>query len=431
VSRIGFPYDRGFKQSRTISHRRFREIESIHDTVDETTSWIAQNAFSYLPNEPNPNHPMKTSLGIIAAVALAVPWSSKAQEVEGFSVLKVCQEDLVLHTSDNQEAGRIGYVVVEPGSQRIVSALITGGVLAERVVAVPFTSVRFGGPREVTLVDINRERLVSAPVVERTHLTSTTTRFEPSFFERSYTHFGGNAAELRTGFRSETSSRTDIERNRDRDARGANRDRDRTRPDATDPSRTERAETGATERNRADATARRGSEGTSTTEANRNQPESRSGEANRSSNRPGSEANRPDSSGERRGSANRPDATSPDSPNNRPGASSDSNNASRPGASADKPNEPANRSANNPPANADSANKEEQAKKEAPTEKKTPGADSTDPANRRPNRDNPENKGAQQKSEDSSTTPKKADETPSATPSPSSTTGSAADRKPL
>lgn len=393
---------------------------------------------SHLPNEPNQNHLMKTSLGIIAAIALAVPWSSKAQEVEGFSVLKVCQEDLVLHTSDNQDAGHIGYVVVEPRSQRIVSALVTGGVLAERVVAVPFTSIRYSSPREVTLVDINRERLVSAPVVERTHLTSTTTRFEPSFFERSYTHFGGNAAELRAGFSSETSSRTDIDRNRDRDGRGP--DRDRNRADATtDPARTNAT---ATERNRADATARRGSESpsSSTTEANRNQPgdrntpESRAAEGRRGSNRPDSEANRPDSSSERRGSANRPDASSPDSPNNRPGASSDSSSASRPGASADKPNEPANRNATNPSANsANSANKDEQAKKETPTEKKTPGADSTDPANRRPNRDNPENKGSQQKSEESSSAPKKADETPSATPtpSPSSPTGSAADRKPL
>ncbi|RBP45689.1 hypothetical protein DES53_10271 [Roseimicrobium gellanilyticum] len=385
---------------------------------------------------------MKTYLGIIAAVSLAVPWSSPAQEVvDGFSVLKVCQEDLVLHTSDNQDAGHIGYVVVDPGSQRIVSALVTGGVLAERVVAVPYTSVRFRSAREVTLVDINRERLISAPVVERTHLTSTTTRFEPSYFERSYTHFGGNAAELRVGFRSETSTRTDIERDRDRDGRGRDgrgpdRDRDRNRPDATDPSRTDRADTGTSERNRPDSTSRRDSDRTSSTEAQRNQPsdrntpESRAGENRRGNSRPDGDANRPDSSSERRGNANRPDASSPDSPNNRPGASSDSRNASRPGASTDKPNESANKSATNPPASPNSARKDDQAK-EAPTEKKTPGADTTDPANRRPDRDNPENKGPQNRPGESSSQPQpqqNQNSTPGAT---QSNKGSEADKKPL
>lgn len=348
---------------------------------------------------------MKTYVGIIAAIALAVPWSSRAQEVvDGYSVLKVCQEDLVLHTTDGAEAGRIGYVVVEPGSQRIVSALVTGGVLAERVVAVPFTSMRFKSAREVSLVDIDRQRLISAPVVERTHLTSTTTRFEPSYFERSYTHFGGNAADLRVGVRSETRSRTDLDRDREGRTRDGRADRDRTSPDATDPSRTDRADTPPADRTKPDSTSQQRTD-RATSEAQRSQPsgtttpESRAGqESRRSTSQPDSSATerKGQPSAEERKRQNQPGSTSPDSPSSRPGTSDQQESSSRPGAASKSGEDrPADASRNTP----GSSNRDAQSK-ESPSEKKTPGADSTDPANRRPDRDNPENKGQSQKSDE-------------------------------
>ncbi|HSI65709.1 MAG TPA: hypothetical protein VLE43_21465 [Candidatus Saccharimonadia bacterium] len=383
---------------------------------------------------------MKIYLAIIAAASLAVPWSHGQEVVDGYSILKVCQEDLVLHTSDGSEGGRIGYVVVDPGSQRIVSALVTGGVLAERVVAVPFRSMRFKSAREVTLIDIDQQRLISAPVIERTVLTSTTTRFEPSVIERSYTYFGGNAAELRVGYRSDTTtSRTDIERDRDgrnRDGRGP--DRDRNRPDATDPSRTDRADVQASgESRRMDRNA--------SSEAKKDEPEGRKAAESRTAEEGRRGNKQPDSTADRRGAAKSPDSppssdaskksdsSSSSGSANRPDASGEAkkngenkgeaNKSSRPGeANANKPsderpaastpgNSDANPSANNNSSSTKGNKKDDQAK-ESPTEKKTPGADSTDPANRRPDRDNPENKGAAQKAGESAT-PGKADKTPS------------------
>ncbi len=388
---------------------------------------------------------MKTYLAIIAATSLAIPWSHGQEVIDGYSVLKVCQEDLVLHTSDGSEGGRIGYVVVDPGSQRIVSALVTGGALAERVVAVPFTSMRFKSAREVTLIDIDRQRLISAPVIERSVLTSTTTRFEPSFIERSYTHFGGDAADLRVNVHSQTTtSRTDINRDgRNRDGRGP--DRDRNRPDATDPSRTDRADVQAGgESRRMDRNA--ATETSKDQPAGKNAAESRTAEESRRANRP------PDSTADRRGSANSPDsppssdatkktdATSAGGSSNRPDSSSESkkNEASkgeankpsragetnaktgdeRPAASAPG-NSDANPSAKSNSSSTKGSKKDDEAK-ESPTEKKTPGADATDPANRRPDRDNPENKGATKKAGESAT-PGKADKTPSASESSSET----------
>lgn len=131
---------------------------------------------------------MKTFWSINLAAALAFT-CVRAAEVDGdYTVLKVCQEDVVLHTSDNAEAGHIAYVVIEPRSERIVSVLVSGGVLAERVVAVPIAAVRFRGPRDITLVNVDRERLMSAPVIERERVT-TTSRFEPALIERARTHF--------------------------------------------------------------------------------------------------------------------------------------------------------------------------------------------------------------------------------------------------
>jgi len=84
---------------------------------------------------------MKTLLPFIA---LAITASlASAQNSSGLTVLKVCQDDLVLHTSDGADAGHVSYIVMDPESRMVDSVLVSGGVLAERTVAVPFDSVRF------------------------------------------------------------------------------------------------------------------------------------------------------------------------------------------------------------------------------------------------------------------------------------------------
>ena len=156
-------------------------------------------------------------------------------------MFRVCEDQHVIRTSDGAEAGHVEYIVVEPGSRQIVSTVITGGVTGTRLVAVPFASLRFQGEREVTLTEINRERLVSAPVIEKTQITRTT-RFEPALVERSFTHFNVRA-----------------------DAATTTRERATTETDATtrtteQPGRAARESTAATTRERAttetDATRR-------------------------------------------------------------------------------------------------------------------------------------------------------------------------------
>jgi hypothetical protein len=147
---------------------------------------------------------MKTpisTLFVCGASALLALSMSSAAAAELISV-KVCQDDLLLRTSDGAEAGRITYVVMDPSNQTVVSALISGGVLAERVVAVPFTSVRLGSGREVTLVDIDQQRLIAAPVIERSAISSHT--FDASIIERSRTHFITSTSTRRTEMDSRT-----------------------------------------------------------------------------------------------------------------------------------------------------------------------------------------------------------------------------------
>src|SRR5215207_10645298 len=126
----------------------------------------------------------------IAAAGLAAPTL-----LADYTVFRVCEDQHVLRTSDGAEAGRVEYIVVDPGAQRVVSAVVTGGVVAQKHVAIPMSAVQFGSNREVTLTNITRERLVAAPVFETTRLT-TSSVIEPAMIERTYTHFGVDAAEI-------------------------------------------------------------------------------------------------------------------------------------------------------------------------------------------------------------------------------------------
>jgi hypothetical protein len=142
--------------------------------------------------------------------ACAIPSAFSAE----YSVFRVCEDQHVIRTADGAEAGHVEYVVIEPESRQIVSTVITGGVTGARLVAVPFTSMHFQGGREVTLTEINRERLVSAPVIERTQLT-VNAPIQPALVERSFTHFnvqGGAAGATSATTRERATTETDATR---------------------------------------------------------------------------------------------------------------------------------------------------------------------------------------------------------------------------
>jgi hypothetical protein len=140
----------------------------------------------------------RTILTILCAVVAPAAFAAE------YSVFRVCEDRHVLRTSDGADAGHVEYIILEPSSQRIVSTVVTGGVVGAKFVAVPFNSMQFTGDRDVSLTQITRERIVSAPVIERTQLTSRTV-IEPTLIERTNNHFG-----LRAGVSSETQSTTDV-----------------------------------------------------------------------------------------------------------------------------------------------------------------------------------------------------------------------------
>jgi hypothetical protein len=154
----------------------------------------------------------RTILTIVWAAIAPVAFAAE------YSVFRVCEDKHVLRTSDGADAGHVEYIVVEPSSQRVVSTIVTGGVVGSKFVAVPFNSMQFTSDREVSLTQITRERIVSAPVIERTQLTSRTV-IEPTFIERTHNHFGVQAG---VSAESHTSTTTDVrERNRTSEGRPA------------------------------------------------------------------------------------------------------------------------------------------------------------------------------------------------------------------
>ncbi len=126
---------------------------------------------------------MKTPLILLGAIALA----PVAFAVE-YTVFHVVDDTHIIRTSDGKEAGHVEYLIVDPETQRIVSTIVSGGAVGEKFVAVPYQSMHFGTGREVTLTEITRERLISAPVIERR--TLTTNVIEPAVFQRASQHFG-------------------------------------------------------------------------------------------------------------------------------------------------------------------------------------------------------------------------------------------------
>jgi hypothetical protein len=160
--------------------------------------------------------PMKRIILTILGAAIA-----PAVFAAEYTVFRVCEDKHVLRTSDGAEAGHVEYIVLEPSSQRIVSTIVTGGVVGSRFVAVPFTAMQFTSDREIALTEITRERIVSAPVIERTLITSRSV-IEPTIIERTNNHFG-----VRAGVQSQTT--TDIQ-GRERTRTGATTDTTTTQP---------------------------------------------------------------------------------------------------------------------------------------------------------------------------------------------------------
>jgi hypothetical protein len=94
----------------------------------------------------------------------------------------------MIRTSDGAEAGHIEYIVVDPSSREVISTVVSGGVEGDRLLAIPYSSLNFAGGNEITLTEITRERLVSAPVIERTQINTAV--IAPEIIERTREHFG-------------------------------------------------------------------------------------------------------------------------------------------------------------------------------------------------------------------------------------------------
>jgi len=139
----------------------------------------------------------------IAALGLSLTTASAAE----LTAFRICEDQRVIHTSDGAEAGRVEYIMVEPSSFRVVSAVVRGGVVAEKFVVLPISVMHFGTGNEITLTNITREKLVAAPVFEATHFHAGMS-VDTSVIEPSYTHFGVNASEI-------TRTSTDIRTERD------------------------------------------------------------------------------------------------------------------------------------------------------------------------------------------------------------------------
>lgn len=132
---------------------------------------------------------MKNTLTLSIAAVAALATSAFGAD---YSIFRICEDQHIIRTSDGAEAGRLEYIVVDPSNQRIISSIVTGGVIGEKFVAVPFSSMRFDADRSITLTEINRERIVSAPVIERTQISSATV-IRPDIIDRTYQHFGVRA----------------------------------------------------------------------------------------------------------------------------------------------------------------------------------------------------------------------------------------------
>jgi len=128
----------------------------------------------------------------LAAMVLA-GLSYSARAANSYTVFRVCEDQHILKTSDGADCGHIEYIVTDPGEQRIVSTVITGGVIGTHHVCVPFSEFQASGERDFLLRGVTRERIIAAPPIEVDRLRASFS-VEPSFIERSSTYFSANVS---------------------------------------------------------------------------------------------------------------------------------------------------------------------------------------------------------------------------------------------
>lgn len=141
---------------------------------------------------------MKT---ILCSLILATIPLSVSVHAADLSVYRICEDKHVIHTSDGADGGHVEYIMVDPDNQQIVSAIVTGGVVGEKHITLPYSSFRYSGDGRIELTDIDRERFVGAPTVEVSRF-STSLVVAPTIVESSRTYWGsawrGSVGENRT-----------------------------------------------------------------------------------------------------------------------------------------------------------------------------------------------------------------------------------------
>jgi hypothetical protein len=173
---------------------------------------------------------MKTYFTLIMTATALLAWPRlgtaqvAASDGGGYSTLRVCEDDAIVRGADGTDCGHISYVVFDPDSRQLVSVFLSGGVLADRLVAVPYESFRFGGSSDITLVNINQQTLVNAPAIQISQI-SRGTRIDPALLQRSYEHFGVKSSSLRVSSKTETRSEVNRSERQGEDSRRGDVDR--------------------------------------------------------------------------------------------------------------------------------------------------------------------------------------------------------------
>ena len=161
-----------------------------------------------------------------AALALA-GLGFTAVAADSYSVFRICEDQHILKTSDGADAGHIEYIVVDPAQQRIVSSVITGGVVGTRHVSIPYSEFQTTGERDIVLHSVTRERIVAAPVIEVERFR-TNPVIDRTVFEKSSSYFNVNVSgEAGRDLREPRDERTVAPGERGNDPRAAVRDAQR------------------------------------------------------------------------------------------------------------------------------------------------------------------------------------------------------------
>ncbi|GEM_PF-4437010 len=92
-----------------------------------------------------------------------------------------------IRTTDSEDVGTIDDLLIDPREGRIVTIITS---VNDRLIPVPWTAVSAGEDLRVITVNTTRERLVTAPTIERSQITT----FTPEVYQRSESFFRETAA---------------------------------------------------------------------------------------------------------------------------------------------------------------------------------------------------------------------------------------------